>query len=423
MRPEEPLAMAPPTAAPPEQGKARLPPSVTTSVAQAGTPPSSAGPAANPELDPFLPHLQAYVPQADAWLQAVENGARRVRDLSEEEARDIALGLCAKGDFKLRLRQAGFKVTNDQLVLPPYHRQHRPYGDGVPNPVQIDPEIILGVQIRLLQGYQPASGTDGWAGLQSSRQGNHGLDWRFVVGLDWMVRELQRQFNITAIYTLGIRFASRKDELAKQGKTGGHGPDNCHFCGRAIDFAGVRMPDPDAAGQSTDLTVLQHWGKQKVYDPEKFDVLDNWPTGYGNTYYRLDATWVWAGLQLLPKLQTLPGLQPPANLKTDEEKKAYLEEQKQKRAAKLNQHLAVLQSPTIRLAARVFQAVYNHAARHWKDTDVESLSPTIIGARDPLGRANASAYIIHPDHKSQGLRTWHNNHFHIQLGPTDDSNF
>lgn len=139
----------------------------------------------------------------------------------------------------------------------------------------------------------------------------------------------------------------------------GHGnpahPNDCHNTGRAIDFAGVKGV---AGGNPFEIAVLRDWGKKPVVMPDGRQ-LREWPPDFRDTFYRLD----------------------PAR---------------------------------DGLAYAIFRDVYDFAARECTDTSPRRLgnsgSPTTIG--------RSSRFIIHPDHPNPALRAQHQDHIHMQIGPT-----
>jgi hypothetical protein len=146
----------------------------------------------------------------------------------------------------------------------------------------------------------------------------------------------------------------------------GHGkgpPTDVHNTGRAIDLVGVvgtisGSSDPTLNGPYQ-LDVLRDWGNQPVTMPDG-RIRSQWPASFTATTYRL---------------------QPRPNF----------------------------------LAFAIFRDIYTFATRECADTSTDrngnTASPTTIGGQ--------RTFIIHPDHRSGTLREAHKNHFHMQVGPTD----
>ncbi len=162
---------------------------------------------------------------------------------------------------------------------------------------------------------------------------------------------------VVALYRLARMLRTRWGVTAIGHMGIGHGrgaSDDCHNSGRAIDFAGV---EGVYQGQQYTLDVLRDWGNQPVTMTNGAQ-LRNWPANFGATTYRL---------------------RPDGNP----------------------------------VAYGLFRDVYAFATREFTDRSPgqpRSAAPTEIG--------QSSRYIIHPDHHSSGLRSAHQNHMHMQIGPT-----
>ncbi|QLE55451.1 hypothetical protein [Nostoc sp. TCL26-01] len=140
------------------------------------------------------------------------------------------------------------------------------------------------------------------------------------------------------------------------GQGSGNAKD-CHNTGRALDFAGV-VGNYD--GQPYTIDVLKDWGKQPVTMPDG-TTQPNWPANFTQTTYRLNPT---------------------------------------------NNFLAYW----------IFWEVYTLGTREAADTSTVRNGNTV--AQTTLGRT--SKFIIHPDYPNPGLRRAHQNHIHMQIGPTGE---
>jgi hypothetical protein len=162
---------------------------------------------------------------------------------------------------------------------------------------------------------------------------------------------------VVALYRLAQMLRTRWGVRAIEHMGIGHGrgaSDDCHNSGRAIDFAGV---EGVYRGQQYTLDVQRDWGNQPVTMPNGAQ-RRNWPDDFTATSYRLA---------------------PNGNS----------------------------------LAYGLFRDVYALATREFTDT-----SPRRLGNAAPTQIGGSSRFIIHPDHHSPRLRSQHQNHMHMQIGPT-----
>jgi hypothetical protein len=136
----------------------------------------------------------------------------------------------------------------------------------------------------------------------------------------------------------------------------GRGPaTDCHHQGRALDFYGASGTH---GGHAWDFRVSRNWGHANVPVPESRAHRNVWAARpAGGFRFRLPAD---AG-------------------------------------------------PT---AHNIFASVYETATKHAADTTVR---PGANGARTRIGQ---TSFICHPDHPAAGLRRQHQDHVHMQVGPT-----
>ena len=196
---------------------------------------------------------------------------------------------------------------------------------------------------------------------RKARRGNPilAVDPRMVVMLFYLARMLRATWGVSEIHHVGLG--------------GGNPSGNAHNSGRALDFTGVfgtiaYSSTPGFTG-AFQLNVLKDWGEKNVELPSGKKAA-NWPTtNFTATKYRLD---------------------PQQNSFVD---------------------ITIRQNF---LAFAIFRDIYNFATLHCSDTSQlrngNVLPPTTIG--------QSSRFILHPDYPDSGHRARHQDHIHMQIGPT-----
>lgn len=171
---------------------------------------------------------------------------------------------------------------------------------------------------------------------------------------------------VVGLYRLASRLAGAFGVNQIRHKGIGHGvggADDCHNTGRALDLSGISgnvpipLTIPGVFGQYT-LDVLADWGNQTV--PVSGGATSHtWPVTFTATTFRLS-----------------PIMQP--------------------------------------LGSFLFQTIYDFAVTEFADTSESphgnTLPPTQLGSQ--------SRFVIHPDHGDPTLRSRHQDHMHMQVGPT-----
>jgi hypothetical protein len=303
--------------------------------------------------------------------------ARRARDLSWTEARDVVFAMARQQVVQLDDSVADqFTATRNPdgtiTVTPPAQpRANAGTSADGRGRFTLRPDIINGVEVRYIHGFTARHDI-----ARSARRGAlRALDPRFIVLLAWLCERLHNNWGATTLYDLGFL-----------GDTA-HSANNCHHWGRAFDFAGV---GGQAGWGPYNITILKHWGMQPITMPVDWGPINpsthqhryrqgheypQWPDNFTDTTYRLE----------------MP-----------DDPQVFMD-------------WLLRRAAHTELATAVFRDVYDFFAIEAKDTDDPNAAPTTIGRE--------SRYIIHPDHRTTRLRTSHRNHIHVQLGPTEHSGF
>jgi hypothetical protein len=171
---------------------------------------------------------------------------------------------------------------------------------------------------------------------------------------------------VVGLYRLASHLAGMFGVNQMRHKGIGHGVGSlidCHNTGRALDLSGIAgdvpvpLSIPGVFGHYT-LDVLSDWGNQAV--PVSGGATSHtWPSTFTATTFRL--------------------------------------------------------SPIIHpVGFFLFQDIYNFAVTEFADMSENphgnTLPPTQLGSQ--------SRFVIHPDHHDPALRADHQNHMHMQIGPT-----
>lgn len=280
-----------------------------------------------------------------------------VRDLSPTDLMYGFVWLLARGVFEPADKYGLFNVDAGGNVTSRLVTTNAQGATAMANPrVKV---TLKGPQFNGMDLLYVAQNTP--TGMITAKQIPQGVDPRNIIFLWKLTNVLKDQFQATTLYHNGFAFGADRTD--------------CHGQGRAVDFAGV-------SGDGFQVTVYHNWRPQPVVlvgpwrDPKTGrqsaagDRLADWPPNpFNNTNYRLDPT--------------------------------------------TNRYLKPELNPD--LSRRVFQAVYDLAAAEITDTGTNTDAPTTIG--------RTSKFTLHPDHPTSAPgtphgREAHNNHMHMQIGPT-----
>jgi hypothetical protein len=303
----------------------------------------------------------------------------RVRNMSWEQARDIVFAL--HNQQRLKLQDSTFNLftakrdADDNIVVTPPDAPRNGTGTNADTAGRytIQPDKIGGVQFKYIKSF---NATTGDIAESFSQPYLYNLDPRLIVLLAWLCEKL-RPWGVTTLYHLGFAGDAK------------HLPTNCHWWGRACDFAGV---GGEVGWGKYDITILKHWGMQQITMPADWPAggrdpktsalryakgtkWPQWPDNFQATNYRIN-----------PPVVT---------------------------GDNYGEFLAM--DAIVMFASRVFRDVYDLAANEGRDTDNPHDDPTTVGS------ANTS--ICHPDHHDTSLRKDHKNHIHMQIGPTENVGF
>ncbi len=249
-----------------------------------------------------------------------------------------------------------------------------------------------------------------------------------AAGLVRLILELVSQFpGLSEFHHVGIG----RSVVIKSG--------DCHDWGRAIDFAGVMVPDPAGKTDSGKpvpffLNVHEDWFGETVPQlteigqrPTMKDRLAAWPSITRDLEYRF-----------LSFNLDFNAADPP-----DEQKRVVNRSLNDKRVAQslkdafnkvlknpkhTDPELDAVRTPLVAerkkyvlFAQEFFQTFFDWASDNYQNT---SDTPTQTTPNKPMGQA--PQFIMHPDHHASdpgsGGREAHHGHYHIQIGVTHGSN-
>jgi hypothetical protein len=276
-----------------------------------------------------------------------------------------------------------------------------------------------------------------------------------AAGLVRLCLMLQRRFNITEFHHIGVA----RNVVVNKG--------DCHDWGRAIDFGGVRLPDPVAGKPPLLISLQEDWAKESVPKvseigrrPSREERSPAWPNVSRDLEFRflsLNLDFDPAGdpkeqarvvARAMADNRVSPALKTAFNALNDPRRtpKATPEELEAARAPLLAERKTYAT-----LAQNFFQFFFNWAADNYNnrsadpDTAPQTIAPEFpdqpppppppaVPAATPMGDGGR---IMHPDHhdtntadtpppphfdiNAKNGREAHNGHYHIQIGPTHGS--
>jgi hypothetical protein len=309
--------------------------------------------------------------------------------------------------------------------------------------VNMDPRVGT---IKLLYNAFPSRGSKGGA---SDILNVNPIN---AAGLVRLCLMLQRRFNITEFHHIGVG----RNVVVNKG--------DCHDWGRAIDFGGVRLPDPVPGKPPLLLTLQEDWAKESVpkvaqigQRPSRDDRSGAWPTEDRNLEFRflsLNADFDPAGdakeqarvvARALADNRVAQSLKQAFNTLNDPKRKPKATPAELDAA---RTPLLAERKSYVTLARTFFQFFFNWASDNYSQSSADPdpsptdapespdqpppPSPPPVPPDTPMGNGGR---IMHPDHhdtntsgtppqpdpNAKNGREAHNGHFHIQIGPTHGS--
>lgn len=370
------------------------------------------------------------------------------RNLTLEQAREVLVTFHKQKLIRL-IPEPVFDVTNGTCAP-------QPKSPGVDKCTAEAACLKIAGQIDGVQFKNNQTGAKrGFSGAFTDSAIEH-LDLRNAVGLIRLVRKLKAAFQIIEFHHAGIG-------------RGQGSPLDCHNQGRAVDFVGVRVPDPPGAAGPDLIYVLEDWAQRSVPDaseigatpkkkkrlpgmPPSDHIKSGWPESDVNTKlvdrevpdkdsptgkktiqvkvfdsfitdrsrtleFRLDSLDRAAiEADALPELQV-------AIAKAGKDP-AKVAQAKVDHAAKLD-----LREASITRARNFFSSMYRFVAEDYQDRSQDtSQGPFAAGPPvvNPISAIGTGGSIMNPDHATSmpfgsGGREAHQAHLHFQIGVTKEA--